>query len=446
VGRKGSGKTAVFFQVRDRLKSDRSNVVTDLNPEAHQLGRLKDVILKALDLGSKQFLLAAFWEYVLLLEVCGKIIEKDRDVHKRNHTLYEPYQRLLAVFSQETAMSAASFSARLLKLIERIGEKYASHFAKKNIDLSDDNLTNLLYETTIAKLREQVVAYAGRKGIIYVLFDNIDKGWNATGLESEDVIIIRSLLEAARKLGNDFRRTGADFRCAVFLRNDIYDMLLSNTSDRGKETKALIDWVQPDLLKHLVGRRLQFALSVKPQSADVLWQEFCVPLIDGENSLDFLIRHSLRRPRFLLALINHCKGIAVNFGRDRIDASDIINALSVYSTDITTEIGLEMRDVLPSCEQILYVFLGEPREMPRSAIFRLLARKLGSEEERKAVFTLLLWHGVVGYKRSANLISYIYDVNYDLPKLIGLMDKSAELDPVLHINPAFWPNFESTTV
>ncbi|MFZ3033703.1 MAG: hypothetical protein WA138_06805, partial [Parvibaculum sp.] len=57
VGRKGSGKTAVFMQVRDRLRASRSNVVLDLNPEAYQLRKLKDLVLKCLAEGTREALL-----------------------------------------------------------------------------------------------------------------------------------------------------------------------------------------------------------------------------------------------------------------------------------------------------------------------------------------------------------------------------------------------------
>src|SRR4029077_10423987 len=253
VGRKGSGKTAVFYQVRDRLTAARANVILALSPEAYQLGKLKDLVLRCLAAGSKQFLLSAFWEYVLLLEICQKIIEKDHDVHKRNHTLFEPYQRLLKYYRAETSTEGISFSARLTRLVERISTQYATMFGdRQNITLEDGHLTNLLYETTLHDLRAQLIEYAKNKGKLYILFDNIDKGWNATGLDDSDVVMIRTLLDASRKLGNDFRRSGTDFYSVVFLRNDIYDVLISQTPDRGKETIAVLDWKNVDLLKQMV--------------------------------------------------------------------------------------------------------------------------------------------------------------------------------------------------
>ena len=41
-------------------------------------------------------------------------------------------------------------------------------------------------------------------------------------------------------------------------------------------------------------------------------------------------------------------------------------------------------------------------------------------------------------------LTYIYDVNYDMKRLLGLIAKSEERDPQLEINPGFWAGLELT--
>jgi hypothetical protein len=48
VGRKRSGKTALFIQLRDRVRADKRNIVIDLKPEGYQLLKLKEEILSYL--------------------------------------------------------------------------------------------------------------------------------------------------------------------------------------------------------------------------------------------------------------------------------------------------------------------------------------------------------------------------------------------------------------
>ncbi|WP_425305214.1 P-loop ATPase, Sll1717 family [Bradyrhizobium erythrophlei] len=234
---------------------------------------------------------------------------------------------------------------------------------------------------------------------------------------------------------------GTEFYSAVFLRNDVYDILLSQTPDRGKDSIALVDWNQPALMRQMIRKRLMFNSTDKTLSVEHLWHNIAVPVLNGEDTLQFLISRSMMRPRYLLRLINHCKGSAINFGRDRIDKSDIEVGLSTYSTDVVTEIGLEMRDVHPASEDILYALVGEMREMKRSKIEALLSAKFTNPSDLAATITLLFWHGVLGFRRSASEVTYIYDVNYDLKRLLGVMDK-AGVDPMIEVNPALWAGLE----
>jgi hypothetical protein len=87
VGRKGSGKTALFIELRDKIRRDKRNVVVDLRPEGYQLIKLKEDILAHLTEGSRQHVVTAFWEYLILLEVAYKLLEKDQYTYKHNHEI-----------------------------------------------------------------------------------------------------------------------------------------------------------------------------------------------------------------------------------------------------------------------------------------------------------------------------------------------------------------------
>src|SRR5690606_7045589 len=94
VGRKGAGKSAIFLQIRDRERAKKDNIVLDLKPDGYKLIKFKETILSFLQEGTFQHTIMAFWEYVLLLEICYKILEKDRELHLRNHDIYAPYRKL----------------------------------------------------------------------------------------------------------------------------------------------------------------------------------------------------------------------------------------------------------------------------------------------------------------------------------------------------------------
>jgi hypothetical protein len=48
-----------------------------------------------------------------------------------------------------------------------------------------------LYQTTLGALREELVQYTQHKGKIFLLFDNVDKAWNANGLDERGLRLKR---------------------------------------------------------------------------------------------------------------------------------------------------------------------------------------------------------------------------------------------------------------
>jgi hypothetical protein len=128
VGRKGSGKTALFIQLRDKNRRDKRNVVVDLRPEGYQLIKLKEDILAYLSEGSRQHLIIAFWEYLILLEVAYKLLEKDQYTHKHNHEIRELYLELQATYKVEDFSVEGDFSERLMVLSQRISDEYRTKY------------------------------------------------------------------------------------------------------------------------------------------------------------------------------------------------------------------------------------------------------------------------------------------------------------------------------
>ena len=126
AGRKGAGKTALFVQVRDKLRQNKQIVVLDLKPEGFQLVKFKELVLDLLEEGTKEHTLTAFWEYLLLLETCQKLLEKDKTSHLRNDQLYKPYRSLAETYQGDDFVAEGDFAERMTKLIQGIAEDFQS--------------------------------------------------------------------------------------------------------------------------------------------------------------------------------------------------------------------------------------------------------------------------------------------------------------------------------
>ncbi|MGS0824380.1 P-loop ATPase, Sll1717 family [Shewanella sp. 0m-8] len=437
VGRKGAGKSAIFLQVRDRERNKKGNVVLDLKPDGYKLIKFKELILSFLEEGTFQHTIMAFWEYVLLLEICYKILEKDREQHKRDHTLYEPYRALADLYHADDYVTEGDFSERMSSLMEKITTEYRSKYGDETqVRLSASNLTEMLYCHDVKSLTNQVIDYMSHKETCWLLFDNIDKGWPTSGLEKEDLLIIRALIDATKKIERQFGRVNIEVNTIVFLRNDVYELLVKETSDRGKEGSVLLDWTDPDLLRELIRLRIVSNEIDGDSTFEALWPKICVSHFNGEESSQYLIDRSLMRPRFLLNLISQCKSFAINLNHECVQKEDIDKGLAAYSTDLLADIGYEINDVENSVDDILYAFIGSASTIKKDQIYSTLIGFGVEERFIDKIFELLLWYGFLGLVIDDEP-KYIYNFNYSMKLVSGIIKKKGDIDYL--INPAFWP-------
>jgi hypothetical protein len=440
AGRKGSGKSALFFQVRNKLREDKQNVVLDLHPEGFQLRKLKALVLDELEVGTREHTITAFWEYLLLLELCQKLLEKDRTRHLHDHTLRGLYQTLEATYRNDPFIAEGDFAERLLRLIDAITERFASLQERVATDevLSRKTVTELIYKHDLAQLRDKVVEYLSVKGEVWVLFDNIDKGWTAHGVDESDLLNLKCLLEAFSKLRNDLQRRTIQFHAVAFIRNDVYELLVESMPDRGKIAKAMLDWTDPELLRELLRRRFVSNLPNKKIDFDAIWRSVAeTHILGGQESSEYLIQRCLMRPRALINLVSHCRSHAINLRHDKMTEEDFIQGESAYSTDLVSQISLELQDVFPGGEDSLFALIEAPRLLDSQQLGERIARTRIARDKHDRLIEVLLWYGVLGILRRDGEETYIYNVNYEMKKLRALVELRPTNELVYVINPAF---------
>jgi hypothetical protein len=439
VGRKGSGKSAIFLQIRDKERNRTGNIVLDLKPDGYKLIKFKELILKFLQEGTFQHTIMAFWEYVLLLEICHRILEVDHDRYMKDHDLYEPYLKLLDLYKTDTYSIDGDFSERTSCLMEKIANEYRAKYGDSyQVRLSTPQITEILYFNDVKELTNQIISYMKRKKTIWLLFDNIDKGWSTHGLKHEDLIIVRTLIDASRKIERNFDKHGINVNSIIFLRNDVYELLVKETADRGKEANVLLDWTDPDLLRELLRLRIISNQPEENNNFSQVWLMMIVSHYRGEESSQYLIERSLMRPRFLLNLVNHCKSFAVNLNHEKIQEDDIEKGLFAYSTDLLTDISYEIRDIIPEAEDILYAFIDSQTNITHEHCLKILSDYGMDQAMLNELIELLLWYGFLGIRINSDEEKYIYNFNYNLKLLKALIQKNH--DKISYsINPAFWP-------
>lgn len=441
VGRKGSGKTALFMQVREKMRQSKDNVVLDLKPDGYRLIKFKDRVLKLLERGSFEHTITAFWDSLLWLETCHKVIERDRDSYLYSGSEYQSaYRELTAAYKNFGYEAQGDFAERMTRLISRIENDYAAKFGEVGEQmLSTPQVTELVYNKDIRDLQDKLLVYLKSKKAVWILFDNIDKGWSSRGIQDDDLIIVKSLVEATRKLERRIQRGGIDAHTLMFIRNDVFEILIEEMSDRGKEPKALLDWTDPDLLRQLILRRANFHADRHSSTFEHLWSQVCVSHVEGEDSSQYLIDRCLMRPRYLIDLINHCRGNAITMSRQRIEAEDILRGLSIFSSDLISDLSHEIRDVYPGGEDLLYAFIGCTSEISDDELRLALMEATVPEADHNRVIDLLLWYGFLGCIDGQGEAKFIHEVSYNPKLLAALLRRRSSHVKSYAINAAFWP-------
>ncbi len=411
VGRKGSGKSAIYLMIRQKKAADRRNIVVDLNPASHNLSELRTTLLNVMDQGLFDHSIAAFWQYLLYAEILLGI--REHILPKSKYNLQ--YQKLVQKIEQDIKltqeMAEGDFTARLnIEIQNLVGQVRSS--TKR---LTPKDITNLLFENDMKKIRDIVFETQKEFGEIVLLFDNIDKGWPARGVEIADIRIVRLMIEALEKIQRDLTRSDITFRYLVFLRSDVFEKLVQETSDRGKYGLVKVDWADPEQLRNLLMKRLMsnFDSSV---SSSAVWN--AVIPVDGtrERVFQTMLNHCLMRPRFLIDLCERAISTAINRGHSVVSIEDMKQALLQHSNYLVSDFVFEIRDISRISEKIFYVFLGQGELFIKDELLKHI-ESAGGELPPEETLEHLLWYGFVGLARTDSDRLYIYSVDYDMKRL-----------------------------
>ena len=431
VGRKGAGKTAIFYGVREAHSKDRFQLVLDLKPEGHQFVKLRETILNELSPGMQQHVLTAFWNYLLLMEIAHKIIRAEQQVAYRNSKLFEFYQEVKKAYEVHMTADAeqGDFSERLLALVDDIVGRRQSVTAVNQAG----EVTQLIYRSDIRRLNDAISQYlsASGKDGVWLLFDNLDKGWPIFDVKPEDVRIITSLLEATRKLQRQFENRSLNLRAVVFLRNDIYQHMILDPGDRGKENPAILDWNDPEALREMLRRRIALSTELN-ESFGELWRLFFASHVRGEESFAFILGRTLMRPRELLRFVRDCVNVAVNRRHEQVAEDDILYAERSYSDDALVDLSLELKDVRPDFANAPYAFIGAQTHMSVSEVGEGLMKAGIPVEQLEKVRELLLWFGFLGIFVYPDEERYSYQFEHNLQKM-----KSGMAEFIYCVHPAY---------
>jgi hypothetical protein len=433
TGRKGSGKTAIFYAVRNAATRGNAALVLDLKPEGYQFTKLRDAVLTQLSAGLQEHTLTAFWEYILLCEIAHKILSVDHTWAQRDERRRKRYEKVVEVYSKQPSADVGDFSERLLRLVEVTIERFESRDRAKQF--SGGQITEMLFHGGIRELQEALRPYLQEKDNVSLLFDNIDKGWPTRGAHTADILIVRTLLEATRKLEHQLEQASISFHVLLCLRNDIHELLLREMPDKGKDTAISLDYDDRELFKEIVRQRILFSGVLKAGTFDQLWPQIFPAQVRAQEGFRYLMDRTLMRPRDLLNFLHRATETAINRGHDRVSEEDVLTAEKRYSEDILVEMVFELRDTYPQLESLPYSFIGTAASLSVDTARELVESAGLTGQEPMRVLEVLVWYGFLGIARSGEEDpTFSYEARYNIDKIFAPVRAGAAR---FVIHPAF---------
>jgi len=428
VGRKGSGKTAIFYSLVDYLDTRSSHLLLDLKPEGHQFVRLRESVLEELSPGLREHTLTAFWNSILLTELARKIADTQISWANRDSDRLAKFDKVVALDDQFGVVQEGDFSERLQVQVDRL----VSRFEERRPNNAAE-VTELLFLGDIQELAAAVIDFLELKQETWLLVDNLDRGWPTRGLEEIDVLIVRTLLEATRKLQRQFSKRDVELRSLVFLRNDVFEHLIRETPDRGKDTAIELDWTDRETLKELVRKRITTTTALAGDF-DHVWAAIFEPTVGYEPSFHYMVDRTLMRPRDLLMFIRRAVEVAINRNHERVTEEDIRSAEKSYSYEMLRSIEFELQDVVATAGEWPYEFIGCSTKLSAEDTRSLLRNVVEADQLGKAI-EFLVWFGFVGVRETGKSETrYSFQTRHDLRTLLRPIDQN-----VGHfvIHPAF---------
>jgi hypothetical protein len=433
VGRKGSGKTALFYGLRESVRRGREVLVLDMKPEGHQFTRLREAVLNELSGGQQEYVIAAFWTYLLSAEVAHKLLNSPAELRdaERDPDRYERYKRLEDAYLSHGLASGDDLSQRLLRQIDRI----ALRFDAEDEITERTDLAELVYGGDMHTLNDAVAEYLiDEKDAVWLLIDNLDKSWATRGSTPEDILLLRGLLEASAKLRRQLEQRDVTFRAVVFIRTDVYEALNEHSPDRGKDSLVRLEWDDSEVFREILRRRIASSIGEEGTFGE-LWMRIGPVLVGLQDAFSYMLDRTLLRPRDLLQFVDASVQVAIDRSREKVSADDVLFAERGYSEDMLLSLIYEIDDTRPAMSVAVYAFQSAEQGMTRAQVdARIEAAGIEPEAAAEAL-ELLLWYGFLGVDIGGEQEPmYSFTVRYNVRRLLHAADVAGGLYVV---HPAF---------
>jgi hypothetical protein len=184
----------------------------------------------------------------------------------------------------------------------------------------------------------------------FITIDRLDENWVDDILRHK---LIRALIEAIKS----FRKVH-HLKVIIALRTDLLERVYRLTRDAGfqeekyDDLNARIRWTDEEL-RDLVNKRISASVKRLYSRSDVKFSDLFPKTLNEKETFDYLLQRTLRRPRDIIAFVNHI--LTAASGRTDITKKIILNGEATYSLARKKALIFEWQSDYPSLEVMFRV-------------------------------------------------------------------------------------------
>lgn len=374
VGRRGTGKSAMFAKLADLWKSEKATHVIQIAPEDFQTITFRASFKT---FGNKYSLIRSaskiYWRYGLLMEMLSNL-GKNYKVREKisQHPVAATHIKAWQATSRDILSKVTVAVAPIIKSETSIEACIGDLHQKLEIAELEYAFTSLLAESGIR---------------FFILIDRLDEGYEND--EGGAAIISGAIATSA-----EFNKKHPAVRVVIFQRDNMIRAVQRHDPDYTRNIEGEVLTIHWDTyqLQNLVAKRLNVAFNLNLENTQKIWDRSTANEgpnreLQGIEGFKKCLQFTLYRPRDLLSLLNQAFFNAGREGRSVIVLGDIEKTAKTISNNRLNDLKKEYVSIIPSLPIAVSMFEhGSPEMTFDEAIARIneIPQELRSTNSDKA--------------------------------------------------------------
>ena len=397
VGRRGTGKTALFLRGLEEFERDKKIFAHRLKPDEHDSLALLSLLRKLGDGSYREVrpIARVLWRGSILLSV-AKSLCKHWKYRRSPKGLW-----LREYTGKQKELLALNELQRCAAILRRVPASASPY---------EEVPGEIARGLNVSRLEDEVRAGLEMLDMrALFLFDGLDEGWLPDRIST-------AVLGGLAITVADLKDHDVPVHGELFIRDNIFRSLavFDNDFSRHIEGSTLrLHWSEEGLF-NLVANRLRVVLEMtNVENNNRVWNRFAHRELRDRDGFRSCLKHTLYRPRDVLVLLNGAVVRAARGGRAEIVQEDIDATSKQISLDRFADLLKEYESVFPGLSIIAKSFAGsnafQTFESVRSRLQRLLDDESYSTREASDL-------AILG--NSSQLLDALYSVGF-----VGLEDQ-----------------------